>query len=47
MKFIFRAMTSVLGNIPGTDIYESIDICQEVRFLIFQNPLSTILNYNL
>lgn len=32
LVFEFRAMTSVLGNIPGTDIYESIEICDEVTF---------------
>ena len=26
----YRARTSVLGNIPGTNIYESIDACDEV-----------------
>ena len=26
----FRGLTSVLGNIPYTDLYESIDICAEV-----------------
>ena len=27
-----RALTAVLGNIPYTDIYESIEICEEVFF---------------
>jgi hypothetical protein len=28
-------LTSVLGNIPYTDLYESIDICAEVRIKIY------------
>ena len=27
-----RASISVLGNIPYTDMYENIEICQEVNF---------------
>jgi hypothetical protein len=30
-----RALTSVLGNIPYTDIYESIDICEDVISIFF------------
>ena len=26
-----RALTSVLGNIPSTEIYENIDICEEAK----------------
>ena len=28
---INRARTSILGRIPGTDVFESIDICETVK----------------
>jgi hypothetical protein len=33
--FIYRATASTLGNIPFTDIYESINLCDEVNYLTF------------
>ena len=30
-----RARSSVLGNIPGTNIFEAIDACEEVKFNIY------------
>ncbi len=34
-----RALTSVMGNIPYTDIYESIDICDDVINILLKFKL--------
>lgn len=31
----YRARTSILGRIPGTDVFESIDICETVKIFNF------------